>query len=159
MNTRNLVIRPFQPGDADAFVSLNRHWLIENQLLEPADERQLADYDAQVLQRGGEIFIAVLNGARVGCCAAIPRDGGRLELAKLAVDPSAQGHGIGRQLAEAVVRFAAERGFSRVVLTSNSALRAAIRLYESLGFERHPVPADVPYASVDVYMELPLASR
>jgi ribosomal protein S18 acetylase RimI-like enzyme len=152
-----LLIRTFTPADAAVFSSLNRRWLIDNHLLEPADEKQLDDPDTHVFDRGGEIFIAVLDGVTVGCCAAIPHTEHAMEVAKLAVDPTVQGKGIGRQLVLAALRFASERGFTKVILTSNSALVNAIRLYESLGFTRQPVPSNVPYASVDVYMELVLA--
>ena len=92
----------------------------------------------------------------VGCCAAIPRDGGSMEVAKLAVDASARGYGIGRRLVCAALAFGIDRGFTKAILTSNYRLHAALKLYESIGFHYQPVPADVPYASVDVYMELDL---
>jgi hypothetical protein len=41
-------------------------------------------------------------------------------------------------------------------LRSSSKLAAALRLYETIGFERKPLPADQPYATPDVYMELEL---
>ena len=149
-----VVIRRFQPEDASAFASLNRRWLIDHHLLEPADEKQLTDPRTHVFDRGGEIFMAVMNGVTVGCCAAIPHSVDVMEVAKLAVDPTAQGRGIGRQLVLTALDFARERGFTRIILTSNSALVNALALYESLGFTRRPIPRDVPYASVDVYMEL-----
>ena len=154
MDTEQIRIRTYVPRDAAAFSALNRRWLIEHNLLEAADEKQLDDPDTHVFSRGGEIFIAEMNGRTVGCCAAIPHGRGALEVAKLAVDPAAQGHGIGRQLVLEALRFARERGFIKVILTSNSALVNALKLYESLGFERRLVPDNVPYASVDVYMEL-----
>jgi ribosomal protein S18 acetylase RimI-like enzyme len=151
-----VVIRRFQPADALAFGSLNRRWLIDHHLLEPADEKQLTDPHTHIFERGGEIFMAVMNGVTVGCCAAIPHGLDVMEVAKLAVDPAAQGRGIGRRLVLTALAFARERGFGRVMLTSNSALSNALALYESLGFTRRPIPPDVPYASVDVYMELEL---
>ena len=152
-----VAIRTFQPADAQAFSSLNRRWLVDNHLLEPADEKQLDDPATHIFGRGGEIFMAVMNGVTVGCCAAIPHSSEVMEVAKLAVDPAAQGRGIGRQLVLTALRFARERGFTTVILTSNSALVNALALYESLGFTRQPLPPDLPYASVDVYMELQLA--
>ena len=154
-----VVIRGFQPADAPAFASLNRRWLIDHHLLEPADEKQLTDPRTHVFERGGEIFIAVMNSVTVGCCAAIPHSLEVMEVAKLAVDPAAQGRGIGRQLVLTALGFAHERGFTRVILTSNSALVNALALYESLGFTRRPIPDNVPYASVDVYMELELDAQ
>lgn len=153
---KGVAIRTFQPADAQAFSSLNRRWLVDNHLLEPADEKQLDDPATHVFGRGGEIFMAVMNGVTIGCCAAIPHSREVMEVAKLAVDPAAQGRGIGRKLVLTAVGFARERGFTKMILTSNSGLVNALRLYESLGFTRQPLPRDVPYATVDVYMELQL---
>lgn len=43
-----------------------------------------------------------------------------------------------------------------MVLTSNTALVEALRLYESLGFRYGVMPADVPYETANVYMTLDL---
>ena len=43
------------------------------------------------------------------------------------------------------------------MLVSNSRLAAALKLYEQLGFRYAPLPATMPYATADVYMELDLA--
>jgi putative acetyltransferase len=149
-------IAPFEPGDRDAFAALNLAWLVGHGLLEPADEHQLHDPDTHIFARGGEIFMARLDGTTVGCCAAIPHGQGVIEVAKLAVDPSAQGHGIGRKLVHAALRFGQARQCTTAMLTSSTRLTAALRLYESLGFAYRPVPPDVPYLTVDVYMELDL---
>lgn len=149
-------IEPFEPQDAGLFATLNRAWLIGHGLIEPADEAQLDDPDTHVFARGGEIFMARMDGVAVGCCAAIPHDAATIEVAKLAVDPGAQGRGIGRKLVHAALRFGQERGCRTALLTSSTRLTAALRLYESLGFVYRPVPADVPYKTVDVYMELDL---
>jgi putative acetyltransferase len=149
-------IEPFEPPDAGPFAALNRAWLIGHDLIEPADEAQLRDPDTHVFARGGEIFMARVAGVAVGCCAAIPHGAATIEVAKLAVDPSARGHGIGRKLVHAALRFGQERGCRTAMLTSSTRLTAALRLYESLGFAYRPVPADVPYKTVDVYMELDL---
>ena len=151
-----VAITPFEPGDRRAFTDLNLAWLTGHALLEPADEKQLHDPDTHVFARGGEIFMARLDGTTVGCCAAIPHGEGVIEVAKLAVDPAAQGHGIGRKLVHAALRFGQQRQCTTAMLTSSTKLTAALRLYESLGFAYRPVPADVPYQSVDVYMELDL---
>lgn len=152
------MIDTFKPGDAAAFAALNLAWLQEYALLEPADEQQLYDPDTHVFARGGEIFMARRGDVAVGCCAAIPRADGAIEVAKLAVDRTAKGHGLGRRLVYAALGFGRARNYSRAILTSNARLATAIRLYESIGFRHAPVPAGVPYASVDVYMELDLAA-
>ena len=149
-------IAPFEPADREAFVSLNRAWLVEHDLLEPADEEQLTDPDTHVFVPGGEIFMARVDGRTVGCCAAIPHGDDVIEVAKLAVDPGARGLGFGRKLVHAALRFGQDRGAKTAVLTSSTRLTTALRLYESLGFVYRPVPRDVPYRTVDVYMTLDL---
>ena len=156
MNSRHIAITPFVPGDGDAFVALNLAWLIGHGLLEPADEKQLYDPQTHVFDHGGEIFMARVDEVAIGCCAAIPRSDGSVEIAKLAVDKDARGRGIGRRLISVALAWAQQRHYTRAVLTSSRKLRMALRLYESLGFRYLPVPPDVPYATVDVYMELDL---
>jgi GNAT superfamily N-acetyltransferase len=156
MNNSHVSVTPFVPQDAAAFVQLNLAWLVGHGLLEPADEKQLYDPQRHVFDHGGEIFIAAIGEARIGCCAAIPRGDGSMEVAKLAVDDSVRGRGIGRRLVETALAWGQQRHYTRAVLTSNQRLKAALKLYESVGFRYRPVPRDVPYASVDVYMELDL---
>jgi ribosomal protein S18 acetylase RimI-like enzyme len=69
--------------------------------------------------------------------AEIARDG-EAEFRMLAVAPSAQGRGIGRLLAEAAVARARRDGRDGVAIYTRPSMRAAHRLYASLGFEREP---------------------
>jgi putative acetyltransferase len=158
MSSQHVSVTPFVPQDADAFVQLNLAWLVGHGLLEPADEKQLYNPQLHVFDHGGEIFMARAGEARIGCCAAIPRGDGSMEIAKLAVDRSARGRGVGRRLVEAALDWGQRRHYTRAVLTSNHKLRTALRLYESIGFRHLPLPPDVPYATVDVYMELDLTT-
>ncbi len=149
-------IQRYRPELKHDFDRLNREWLVGHALLEPADVAMLADPDGEILGPGGEIFFAVEEERVVGTCAAVRVSDSAFELAKLAVSPSVQGRGIGRILAGEAIRFAREAGATTIVLSSNSALVPAIRLYESLGFAHAPLPADIPYATADVYMTLAL---
>ncbi len=149
----------FRPEFALDFARLNREWLERYFTIEPRDEEYLGAPAGMIVAPGGEIFFARQGGIIVGTCAAIPHGEGQFELAKLCVTPSAQGGGLGRVLAQAVVEFARERGALRVILVSNSRLTPALRLYESMGFEHRPFPGTPPYADADVYMELELAVR
>ena len=146
----------FRPEHSAAFAALNRAWLVEYRLLEPPDELQLNDPQGQIIDAGGQIFVALDNVQVIGTCAVVPHGDGMFEIAKLAVSPEAKGQGIGRRLVEVALAYTRERGAHRVVLLSNSQLQTAIRLYEEIGFRHCPVPAEQPYASADVYMELDL---
>jgi len=78
------------------------------------------------------------------------------ELAKLAVDRQARGAGLGRRLSRFAIERARKFEATRVALVSSTKLTTALRLYESMGFVHMPLPADLPYATADVYMELEL---
>ena len=138
------------------FDRLNRAWLMGGNFLEPLDEVYLAAPRAKIIDVGGEIFFALLGDTVVGTAAAIKQGAQVFELAKLAVDPSAQGHGLGRTLINAVIAFARQRNGTRLVLTSNTRLTAAVSLYRSLGFVDLPCPPGFGYETADVYMELAL---
>jgi ribosomal protein S18 acetylase RimI-like enzyme len=149
-------IEGFQEAHAGRFAQLNREWLEAYGLMEPSNEEQLADPQAYFLGSGGQIFVALHDGSVVGTCAIIPHGVDEFELAKLTVSPEFRGQGIARRLVERCLAYARERGADRVSLVSNSQLRAALRLYESFGFEHRavPVPEAREYEHHDVYMEL-----
>jgi ribosomal protein S18 acetylase RimI-like enzyme len=74
----------------------------------------------------------------------------------MGVTPAYKGRGVGRLLMNAAIEFARERGKREIVLLTNSILAPALRLYESVGFERMPHVADKRFARVDVEMVLRL---
>ena len=90
----------------------------------------------------------------MGTCAAIPHERNHVEIAKLAVAPDARGRGIGRRLTEAVIAHSRQINAQTLFLVSNTRLKTALRLYESMGFAYAPLPAETDYATADVYMEL-----
>jgi putative acetyltransferase len=152
-----ITIDDFRPEHAPAFEALNRAWLVENELLEPADEPTLTNPQGEVIDAGGQIFVALDGDEVIGTAGIVPYGEGALEIVKLAVSPAHRGQGLGRRLAEACLAEASRRGVNRVVLVSNSRLQAALRLYERLGFTYRPFPSTIPYATADVYMELELS--
>jgi ribosomal protein S18 acetylase RimI-like enzyme len=149
------VIRPFRPSDLAAWDSLNRAWLVSHNLLEEPDELHLRNPEGEILAKGGVIHVAELNGVVVGTCGLEPVGDGVYELVKVAVAPSAQGRGLGRQLIESCLAEARRLGAAKVVLLSNSQLTSALNLYRSLGFVNRPVPPGAHYVTADVYMETP----
>ena len=146
----------WRPELRDHYERLSRAWLEGFGLLEDGDLVYLQDPEASILAGGGEIFFALDGDSVIGTCAAIRRSGTTIELAKLGVAPSAQNRGVGRRLCEAVIDLARRSGATRVVLTSNTRLTAALRLYRALGFRDAPVPDGLPFVTIDVYMTLEL---
>jgi putative acetyltransferase len=139
------------------FKRLNMEWLEGFALFEDADLKHLDHPRTAIVDRGGEIFVAIENDEVLGTCGVVPSHApNTVELIKLAVSSRAQGRGIGRQLAMAVIEHARKMGATRIELVSSSKLKAALKLYESLGFVYGPLPAEPGYATTDIYMVLEL---
>ncbi len=151
-----MTVELFRPEDASAYERLNRDWLVGHELLEAADEPSLRDPTGTILEPGGQIFVARDDDSVVGTCAIVPYADGVFELVKLAVAPAARGMGLGRQLVDACIAWARQKGGRQVVLLSSTRLKDALRLYERAGFRHAPIPAWNPYRTADVYMELDL---
>lgn len=152
-NHAAIELRAFQPGDADAFRTLNEWWIRKYFGIEEHDNDMLLDPEGYVLAQGGHIFFAVAEGIPVGCCALIPMESGVYEVAKMAVAENWQGAGIGRKVLAYTVEQGRALGAPSLYLETNSKLSNAIHLYESLGF-RHLLPRVSPYTRANVFMEL-----
>lgn len=152
-------IRSLAPcDDATAFRTLNEEWITRYFTLEAKDREILNNPVQSILQEGGHIFMAYAGAEAVGCVALIPMRGGVYELSKMAVSPHLRGRGIGRRLLQHAIAQARSIGARSLFLGSNTRLKDAVHLYESVGF-RH-VKAEnlppIPYGRADVFMEMTL---
>ena len=87
----------------------------------------------------GVFLLARRRGAPTACGAVrFLDDGSTGELKRIYAKPEERGSGVARALVGAFERAAAERGLSRVVLTSADRLNRAVRFYESLGYTLIP---------------------
>ncbi|HET6331238.1 MAG TPA: GNAT family N-acetyltransferase [Holophagaceae bacterium] len=145
-------IIPFEPRYRDDFKRLNAAWLEKFFRLEPIDEEVLSNPERTILDSGGHILFARLDGEIVGTCALIPGGGGRFELSKMAVDERHQGLGLGRKLLEAAIVKSKTLCATELFLESSSKLSTAIRLYETSGFVHTPRQSASHYERADVYM-------
>lgn len=144
---------PFSPELRDHFYRLNADWLQRFFHIEEVDHRVLSDPEGSILAGGGHIFFARSSGRIVGTCALMQDEPGVFELTKMAVDPAAQGLGIGRKLIERAISEFRGLGAKQLFLETNTKLAPAIRLYESVGFEHQPaVREGTHYSRANVYM-------
>jgi GNAT superfamily N-acetyltransferase len=97
--------------------------------------RIVADYTANADAARERIWIAELDGRRVGCVMCVRADDATAQLRLLLVDPSARGHGVGGRLVAACVDFARAAGYRRMTLWTQRNLAAARRIYAAAGFE------------------------
>lgn len=140
------------------FKRLNEAWISTWFWLEESDKQVLNDPQKYILDKGGNVFMALHNNKPVGTCALMVIDGVTCELAKMAVDPEFQGQGIGYKLGLAFIEKAQHRGFSRIVLEGNTKMEASIALYRKLGFHAVPLEFDIHTSTVhkrcNIFMEL-----
>ena len=142
----------FEPSHAEAFRTLNEAWITQYFQMEAADHLVLDDPIGQVINKGGRIFIALDNGATVGCVALKAMGDGGFEVAKMTVAESHRGSGLGRVLLQRCIDAGAEAAAWRLYLETNAKLGPAIGLYRVMGFRDLP-PSETPYDRCDVFME------
>ncbi|MBX3316597.1 MAG: GNAT family N-acetyltransferase [Phycisphaeraceae bacterium] len=103
-------------------------------------EDELATLPGKYARPNGCILLAYVGGVAVGCVAMrellpMPGEIGRsCEMKRLYTRSSARGLGIGRALCERLLEEARGAGYARMKLDTDAELKAAVRLYESLGF-------------------------
>ncbi|MFC0776572.1 GNAT family N-acetyltransferase [Flavobacterium sp. HJSW_4] len=158
-NNEQVEIATYNPKYKKSFKDLNIEWISNYFVVEPNDVKALDHAEDYIINKGGEIFAAVLNDEVLGVCALIKSDGKDYdyELAKMAVSPKAQGKGVGLLLAETALKWAKEKGASKIYLESNTKLQPAIKLYEKLGF-KEITGLSSAYDRVDIQMMLTLNS-
>jgi N-acetylglutamate synthase-like GNAT family acetyltransferase len=153
--TGRITLRTFQSGDEKPFKELNEAWISTDFVIEPGDREVLNNPRGKILSHGGEICLAELDGAVVGCCALVAMEPGEFELAKMTVSEAARGKGIGRMLLRFTIGQARALGAHRLYLESNTKAASAIHLYEELGFRHISEPKHVSkYARANVFMEM-----
>jgi GNAT superfamily N-acetyltransferase len=151
----DVTVRLFRPGDEKDFRRLNEAWIAKYFGIESADEATFADPQHKIIEPGGQIFLAFLDGVAVGTVGMRRMSGASrsYELIKMATDERYQRRGIARAVVEAAIKWARQQKAKRLYLETNSSLIPAITLYESVGFKHMP-PQPTPYKRADVFMEM-----
>ena len=101
----------------------------------------------------GRLLLAGCDQSVAGCVGLRPLHDTVCEMKRLFVRPGYQGRGLGRALAEGVIREAKSIGYSIMVLDTLPSMTGAIRLYETLGFVRRSAYYETPLPET-IFMEL-----
>lgn len=157
--TTDITIRLFQPDDAEAFRTLNEAWITRFFALEDSDRKVLGDPQGAIIDKGGQILMAIAGHQAVGAVALQRVDAATLELAKMTVSETLRGTGLGRRLMDAAIAQARVMQAKTLYLESNTSLKPAISLYEAVGFRvlAEEEGGASPYARCNIRMELVLA--
>lgn len=109
-------------------------------------EQEMAGFPGAYAPPGGRLLLA-LDGAEAAGCVGIRRlEPETCEMKRLYIRPAYRGHRLGRRLVEAALEQARVMGYSAMYLDTLPGMDAAIRLYESFGFQRtapyysNPIP-------------------
>lgn len=149
----SLQIRTFLPEHQPWFESLNRAWIEKYFWLEDIDRYVLQNPEEAIISNGGAIFMASYEGQIAGTVALRKLDDDIYEFTKMAVDENFRRKGIAEALSYAAFEKAKSLGAVKVILYSQTGLKAAIQLYKKLGFVEVPIEKGI-YKRSDIKMEI-----
>ena len=150
----NLDIVPFAAHHRDAFLRLNLAWLEAHGLTEPYDLEVLENPEVMVLEKGGEIYVGMVDDEVVSTLALTPVRKGVVELNKMAVRGDFQARGIGQRLMRFAIQRCQAKGVTCIELYSHSSLKSALHIYAKFGFQEVPLAERCMYDLANVHMQL-----
>jgi N-acetylglutamate synthase-like GNAT family acetyltransferase len=135
------------------FIQLNQAWITEHFKLEEVDYA-LAAYPERIIEEGGYVFCLHEQGQVIGTCALFHEGDGVYQLARMAVEKTQQGKGLGSVLMQVCLNKLTQLNAKRVYLISNTKLSAAISLYTKFGFQTYFEGQHPEYARANIGMEI-----
>jgi len=121
-------------------------------------EDELASLPGKYAAPKGRLILAIEENHPVGCAALRPIDEQICELKRMYVLPQYRGQGVGKVLAQTLIKEARQIGYRLIRLDTGNFLTAAIKLYKTLGFKQIDPYNEVPeeIRKIAIFMELDL---
>ena len=98
-------------------------------------EEELKNLPGGYTTPSGRLILAFEDDATAGCVALRKLSDEACEMKRLYVKPEFRGAGIGRRLADVVLREARTIGYTKMYLDTLASMKEAVGLYRSMGFE------------------------
>lgn len=136
----DILIRRIEPADNPTIAAIIRETLKEFGANHPGTVYYDAttDHLFELFQQERSAYnIALLNGKIVGGGGIYPTEGlpeDTCELVKMYLVPEARGTGLGSKMISLCLEQAKQYGFSNVYLETMNELKAALKVYERMGF-------------------------
>lgn len=148
---------PYSPEYKNDFIEMNRAWISEMFVMEPEDEKELANIEPYI-EKGGQIFFALDDDGNVmASCMIAPRDDGDWEIMKFAARGMYTGTGAGSACLKACIDYAKKLGLPKIIIVSNRKCTHAVHLYRKFGFTEIPVDKKkFPFDRADIAFEMKL---
>jgi ribosomal protein S18 acetylase RimI-like enzyme len=138
MKSHFTIRRHLQPGDVGYLIYLHGVLYAKEHGFDHTFEAYVAAPLAEFIQSPDQerqrLWIAEVDENIVGAIAIVGVSEQKAQLRWLIVHPDSRGLGLGRTLVEKAIDFCRDRGYKSIILWTVSALTAAKRLYESVGF-------------------------
>lgn len=118
-------------------------------------DQELSHLEEKYGYPDGRLYLALADGQVAGCIALRRLDEKRCEMKRLYVRPRFQGLGIGRMLAQLVIREARSIGYDTILLDTFPFLQRAIAMYRHMGFREMEQYNNSPMDhAIYLYLEL-----
>ncbi len=155
-----VTMRDFQPDDQHTvfdliIAGLGQHF----DAIKPEYNPDLLDIQASYIDKGATFLVVEADdGEIVGCGALIKAHGSDsvARIVRVSVRADQQGKGLGRTISQQLIATARARGFSKILVETNSDWTTALRLYQSCGFSETHRCKSTEFDFIEVHMEMTL---